>query len=109
MKLHFGIGLMAALAVSMCARADEPAVSPAVIQIDAIIDFCSKIDPANRGAYERLQRQALATQSDRDGRGDHDRKKDLAQFRRAVDSFGEELDKLPRPWAIQTCKAGVGK
>ena len=107
MKLHPAISVIAALTVSMLAHADAPArpsvPPPALVQVEAILAFCSDIDPADAAAYHQLLRLITGHQSDRDAGGK------IEGFHHAVDAFSDTLEALPRQQAIKTCKAGIAK
>jgi|SRR5579863_8072463 hypothetical protein len=107
------IGTLATLALCAAALADKPANPPSppkpagndgsLGQVDAILNFCTRVDPRNEARYRQL-RQLVSGNAG--GEGDHDRddgqKSDA--YIAAYKAVSEVLEDVPRSAAVTTCQ-----
>jgi hypothetical protein len=65
MQFRYGLFLLAAAALSQLAHGQPPVEAPALGAAQGVLDFCSKIDPADGRVFDRQSRLLLQGRSEK--------------------------------------------
>ena len=92
------IGLCVGLGTASLARADAPVTPMTLGSVNAVLAFCSQVNPAGASAYKGLKESLL---------GKDDRAREAAThtsaYKNAFAQISGVLKSAPGDWAVQAC------
>lgn len=101
-----GFGVVASLLlVSQAARADLPLSGAALGQLEAVLEYCGRVDPASAERYQQFAKVLTAGAKDEE----ISKARKSPEYLDAHDSQRKELDKLPTEELAKTCAEGLPK
>jgi hypothetical protein len=99
MKKRAVAALFAALTLSTSASADATS-NAAMGQVDAILSYCSEVNPANAFGYQAFRRSLVKSF----GAGSFEAASHTSQYQVAFSTTSKILAQVPRAYGLQACK-----
>ena len=102
MRFRYTVSLCAAALIPHFASARTPtAIAQEIGVVDAVVDFCSKVDPTDKDQFERKGKQVLPKMSE----DSLERARRSADYHAAYVSMQSVLQGLSKPDAVRDCAA----
>jgi len=97
--------VLTALAVAPLALAKLTMPPPALGQIEAILKFCSDVNPKAEAKYKEFAKMMVQEATEEELK----KARASSEYKEAYDSITEQLGKVPKDKAVNSCTAFLGK
>ena len=79
-------------------------VPPAALgQVEATINFCSKVDSSSAAQYKEWGKRLVANMTEKELK----EARDSSEYKQNYDSITSQLEKVPADKAVQNCRAAL--
>ena len=94
---------VAALIIPVCAVSAPPVPPKALGNVEAIVNFCVRVDQESADKYKSLQKAVTHDMTEKELA----EARDSADYKEAYDAVTGELEKIPAEKAPKSCRAAL--